>query len=141
MYAITTLASDGNIVWGFPPVDSQGQTINNEEVSKMVSPKFEMASQFGASQPKSYNNAQIQCKGYWEKASDGTTKTGWRLPTEAEIKYIDDLQHNTNNQQGIVMAGKYYWDSYSTNNAYQMTSGSSGSSTSAHVRCIRDIKD
>ncbi|MPN60451.1 Major fimbrium tip subunit FimD [bioreactor metagenome] len=107
----------------------------------MVSPKFEMASQFGASQPKEYSAGQTQCKNYWEKAEDGTTKYGWRLPTEAEITYIDNLQHNSNNLQGIVMTGKWYWDAYSTNGAYQMQGGSGGNASSAYVRCIRDIKD
>lgn len=141
MYAVTTLAPAGDIIWGFPPTDDQGQTINSEEVSRMVSPKFEMASQFGATPTKSYANGQKQCRGYTETAEDGTVKIGWRLPTEAEIQYIDNLQHNSNNPQGIVMAGQYYWDAYSSNGAYRMSGGSGGSSNSAHVRCIRDIKD
>ena len=144
MYAITSLAPAGDVVWGLPPLDAQGRTVNSAAVANMVSPKFEMASQFGASQRKSYANAQVQCRGYWEKAEDGTVKTGWRLPTEAEIKYIDDLQHNDNNPQGVVMAGKWYWDAYKGNNAYQMkspTASSNATNTSAHVRCIRDIKD
>lgn len=141
MYAITTLAPAGDIVWGFPPVDANGYTINSAEVANMVSPKFEMASQFGASLPKGYSAGQTQCRDYWEEAEDGTRITGWRLPTEAEIRYIDNLQHNDNNPQGIVMAGRWYWDAYSTNGAYQMQGGSDGSSTSAYVRCIRDIKD
>lgn len=141
MYAITTLAPAGDIIWGFPPLDANGNTINSAEVANMVSPKFEMASQFGASQPKEYSAGQTQCKNYWEKAEDGTTKYGWRLPTEAEITYIDNLQHNSNNLQGIVMTGKWYWDAYSTNGAYQMQGGSGGNASSAYVRCIRDIKD
>lgn len=143
MYAITTLAPSGDIVWGFPPV-TNGYTVNSAEVANMVSPKFEMASQFGASQLKLYSAGQTQCRDYWEEAEDGTRKTGWRLPTEAEIRYIDNLQHNSNNPQGIVMTGKWYWDAYyvyNTNGAYQMQGGSGGSSSSAYVRCIRDIKD
>lgn len=141
MYAITTLAPAGDVIWGFPPVDSQGRTIDSKEVANMISPRFEMASQFGASERKSYVAGQTQCQEYWEKAADGTKKEGWRLPTEAEIRYIDNLQHNSNNPVGAVMTGRWYWDSYSYNNAYQMSGGTSGSSTSAHVRCIRDIKD
>lgn len=141
MYAITTLASSGSMIIGFPPVNSDGTTVNSQEVSQMISPKFEMASQFGASLPKNYTSAQTQCKNYWEKAADGTVKYGWRLPTEAEIKYIDDLQNNPNHTFGKVMTGKWYWDSYSGNNAYQMQGGSDGNSTNAYVRCIRDIKD
>ena len=141
MFAITSLAPAGDLIWGFPPTDSQGQTINSAEVANMISPKFEMASQFGASLPKNYTDAQEQCRRYTETAEGEVVKTGWRLPTEAEIKYIDELQNNSNNNQGLVMTARYYWDSYSANNAYRMSGGSDGSSTSAYVRCIRDIKD
>lgn len=148
MYAITSTSSGGKfkdgvtpIVWGFPPVDTNGYTIDSQDVSRMVSPKFEMASQFGASQRKGYAAAQTQCKNYWEKAADGTTKRGWRLPTAAEIRYIDELQNDSNNPQGIVMAGRYYWDSYSADGAYMMIGGSGGSFSEAYVRCIRDIKE
>jgi hypothetical protein len=141
MYAITTLAPAGDLIWGFPPTDSQGQTINSEEVANMISPRFEMASQFGASLPKSYSLAQEQCRRYTETAEDGTVKSGWRLPTQAEIKFIDELQNNPNNSLGLVMTAKWYWDAYSSNGAYQMIGGSDGSSTSAYVRCIRDIKN
>ena len=112
MYAITTLAPGGDIIWGFPPTDNQGQTINSEEVSKMVSPKFEMASQFGASQAKSYTNAQTQCRVYTETADDGTVKTGWRLPTAAEIHFIDKLQQTAPSK--YVMRGGYYWSNWSS---------------------------
>lgn len=141
MYAITSLAPAGDLIWGFPPTDSQGQTINSAEVANMISPKFEMASQFGASLPKDYANAQEQCRRYTETPEGGVAKTGWRLPTQAEIKYIDELQNNSNNEQGLVMTAKWYWDAYQANGAYSMIGGSNGSSTSAYVRCIRDIKN
>lgn len=153
MYAITTLAPEGDIIWGFPPTDSQGRTVNSEEVSKMVSPKFEMASQFGASQTKSYSAAQTQCRNYWEEAADGTIKYDWRLPTAAEIHFIDNLQQVA--PSGGVMTGIYYWSNLSSS-AYQMGQNiynlpitvtysgggwNGASSTNAYTRCIRDIKD
>ena len=156
MYAITSLAPDGDMIIGFPPVDSQNQTIDSEEVSKMVSPKFEMASQFGASSTQGYSAAQTQCRDYWERAEDGTVKRGWRLPTAAEINYIDNLQQIA--PSGAVMTGRYYWSSWSqypttsptARGAYKMgvdlyntqnyNGYSSGSSSSAYTRCIRDIK-
>lgn len=174
MYAITTLAPDGNIIWGFPPTDAEGRTLNNQEVSNMVSPKFEMASQFGASFPKTYSNAQKQCREYIEVYKDENgneiQKTGWRLPTAAEIRYIDNLQQTA--PTGYVMEGRYYWSSWSQYptqrlrsswsgyyftdavGAYRMGRGIfddandfvnhySGSATyeEGHVRCIRDVKN
>jgi hypothetical protein len=144
MYNITTLAPSGDIIWGFPPVDNQGRTLNNAEVANMVSPSFMMTSQFGATTTMSYNNGITNCSDYWEETVIGGVTvrySDWRLPTEAEIKFIDDLQHDSNNPQGVVMRGNYYWDSYSGNNAYRMKSPitTSASATSAHVRCIRDV--
>lgn len=146
MYEITTLASDGNIVWGFPPLDNNGDTENTAEVANMVSPKFMMASQLGATSTMGYSSGVTNCRNYWEETVvNGTTVRydDWRLPTEAEIKYIDDLQHNGNNPQGVVMRGNYYWDARNSNGAYKMKSPitNSGNSNNAHVRCIRDIKD
>lgn len=144
MYHITTLAPSGNIIWGFPPLDANGYTLNDATVANMVSPSFMMASQLGATSTMGYNNAVTNCRDYWEETTiNGETVRydDWRLPTEAEIKYIDDLQHDSNNPQGMVMTGKYYWDAYSGNGAYRMQGGSGGSSTSAYVRCIRDVKN
>ena len=111
MYGITTLAPTGDIIWGFPPTDNQGQTLNNEETSEMVSPKFEMASQFGASSPISYSAAQTQCRNYTETAEGGTVKNGWRLPTAAEVHFINNLQQAA--PSGYVMTGEYYWSNWS----------------------------
>lgn len=144
MYMVTTLAPAGDIIWGFPPIGSDGFTMNSYEVSQMCSPRFMMASQFGAVYPMSFNSARIRCNDYWEETIiNGVTVRydDWRLPTEAEIKYIDNLQRDPNNPQGTVMAGKWYWDAYSADGAYQMIGGTGGSSTNAYIRCIRDIKD
>ena len=105
-----------------------------------------MASQFGATSIMNYNAAATNCNDYWEETViNGVTVrySDWRLPTEAEIKYIDDLQHDPNNPQGIVMRGNYYWDAYQNNGAYPMKDPVTfnGNQWRAHVRCIRDIKD
>lgn len=144
MYIINTLAPAGDIIWGFPPLDANGNTINSAEVANMVSPRFMMASQLGATTTMGYTAAATNCRDYWEETTKNSVTVryeDWRLPTEAEIKYLDNLQWDNNNPQGMVMSGNWYWDAYSGNNAYQMKGGTSGGSTSAHVRCIRDIKD
>ena len=147
MYAITTLAPEGTLIWGFPPLDDDGRTVNSAEVANMISPKFMMASQLGArSATLSYNVSRSNCLSYWEETTiNGQTVRydDWRLPTEAEMKFIDDLQHNDKNPQGVVMHGSYYWDAYSANGAFPMKSPTDfqSSPTSAGNRCIRDIKD
>lgn len=147
MYTITTLAPAGDIIWGFPPIGSGGYTVNSAEVANMVSPRFMMASQLGAVLPMSFNNARNRCNSYWEetiKNGETVRYDDWRLPTEAEIKYINDLQRDTaNNPQGIVLHARYYWDAYSANGAYYIPQGTNtgATSTNAHIRCVRDIKD
>lgn len=148
-YIVTTSASGakyprsgGELILGYPPVDSEGNTLNDADVAKMVSPKFEMASQFGATVSQEYDNAKRHCRRYWERSEAGVEKRGWRLPTEAELQYIEELQSLPANLQGLLMTGRWYWDAHSVNGAYLFkdnnTSGSSA--TRAHVRCIRDIK-
>lgn len=149
MYIITSMASDdtGNHRWGFPPRDVNSNTIDNASVAKMISPKFMMASQLGATSPMYSTAAKTHCKGYWEISENGVKYEDWRLPTEAEIKYIDDLQHHEANVKlGYLMDGRYYWDSYFANNAYKMKdpgpkANKYTSFTWAHVRCIRDVKE
>ena len=97
---------------------------------------------------KNYVNAQAQCRDYWEDPENGLRKTGWRLPTEAEIHFIDNLQQVA--PSGGVMTGKYYWSNLSSA-AYKMgenliypktvTYTGTSNSSNAHTRCIRDIKD
>lgn len=148
-YIVSTSASGAKypksgeeLILGFPPVDGSGNTLNNPEVARMVSPRFEMASQFGATIPMKYDKAKEHCAKYWEHSVAGVDKKGWRLPTEAELKYIEQLQSLPDNLQGMLMTGRWYWDSYSGNDAYQFINNSSSGSTNkkAHVRCIRDIK-
>ena len=63
------------------------------------------------------------------------------LPTEAEIKLIDKLQHNEQSAVQAIMTGNYYWDSYSANGSYKMQGGGGqGNSSKAYVRCVRDVK-
>lgn len=146
MYITTASAPDGNSVIGFPPVDANGYTVNSAEVANMISPSFMAASQLGATTTMGYNAARTNCANYWEETIvNGVTVRydDWRLPTEAEIRMIDQMQHDPNSAVKIVMRGNYYWDAYSGNNAYQMSNPItySATSTSAHVRCVRDVKN
>ena len=173
MYHIRILVPPANMILGFPPMEeveffdgntSKGfkkLTKNDEETSRMVSPSFELASQLGATTTWPYyryddgkpqidtkynKSATYNCASYIEKrVVDGVEVEvkGWRLPTEAEIKLIDDLQNNSKSAVKRIMTGKYYWDSYSANGAKLMDHPESGGSYSneAHIRCVRDVKD
>ncbi|WP_148297528.1 hypothetical protein [Porphyromonas macacae] len=59
------------------------------------------------------------------------------LATEAEIRLIDELQHNGSVK--AIMTGKWYW---SASGAVKLKQGEgNSSSTSAHTRCVRDVKE
>ena len=173
MYHIRILVPPENMILGFPPMEdveffdgntSKGfkkLTKNDEETSRMVSPSFELASQLGATTTWPYyryddgkpqidtkynKSATYNCASYIEKrVVDGVEVEvkGWRLPTEAEIKLIDDLQNDSKSAVKRIMTGKYYWDSYSADGAKLMDHPESGGSNSAkaHIRCVRDVKD
>lgn len=143
MYHVVIQVPPTNMILGFPPIDN-GYTNDNIETSRMVSPSFELASQLGATQLQRYNSARTNCANYWEeRVVKGITKRldDWRLPTEAEIKLIDQLQRDDNSAVNSIMTGHYYWDAYSSNGATELIGGEGGSSSRAYVRCVRDVKD
>ena len=144
-------------------------TKRDAETARMVSPSFELASQLGATKPYSYleygwsyssgrwsetskividkKTALCNCATYTEtRIVDGeeVTLADWRLPTEAEIELIDQLQNDPNSAVKAIMTGNYYWDARDENGATEMSEpspGSKGSSTQAYTRCIRDVKE
>lgn len=140
-------------------------TSNDALTANMVSPSFELASQLGATARNPYDQkwegtnyqkyynlrgpALCNCATYWEKrVVNGETITldDWRLPTEAEIRLVDQLQTDPQSAVKAIMTGKYYWDAYSGNNAYGPMLGFDGGNnpatpTSAHIRCVRDVKE
>jgi len=146
MYIITANSPDGTSIIGYPPLDANGYTSTATEVSKLVSPSFQLASQLGATQPSSFTTAQQNCANYWEETViNGVTVryTDWRLPTDAELTLVDQMQNKTGSAIKSIMTGKYYWDSSNITDggAHMMTGGSGGSSSSAYVRCVRDVKN
>ncbi|TFH97097.1 fimbrial tip adhesin FimD [Porphyromonas levii] len=157
------------------PVLTGNITKNDEETSKMVSPSFELASQLGAttimpyfesrnnypqaiyyirgSERLEYNDgsdrrpygAAFNCEKYTE-TRNGKILDDWRLPTEAEIKLVDRLQHAGKGVVKSIMTGNYYWDANNHNGATMMSKpdnsvGWRGNVERAYVRCVRDVKD
>lgn len=146
--------------WGRYSVQhSDYTTKRDEETARMVSPSFELASQLGATLPMPYDQIQsgytmydketalCNCATYTEsRIVNGVKVTldDWRLPTEAEIKVIDQLQNDPNSAVNSIMTGPYYWDARNQNGATKMSNpkaGFSGTSTKAYARCVRDVKE
>lgn len=149
IYRINILVPGDNIlgvdmILGFPPLDYYGYTRNEPETANMVSPCFELASQLGATPIMTYDEARYNCEKYWE-IRDGRALNDWRLPTEAEIRLVDEMQNAGKGVVKLIMTGRYYWDAYRRNGAYKMkkpTYDVKGSNYwKAAVRCVRDVKD
>lgn len=141
-------------------------TKRDAETANMVSPSFELASQMGASEPyyywwvdkdrygnptRYYNNpraAVCGCSSYWEvREVNGkrVTLSDWRLPTEAEIKLIDQLQNTPDGKVKSIMTGKYYWDARNDNSYSTLIKGKYDDDMPAkgwaYIRCVRDVKE
>ena len=144
-------------------------TKRDAETAQMVSPSFELASQLGATEKWSYlEYGWTQDYSGWNLSWTRTNKIGafdetalcdcalytetrivngqevtlgdWRLPTEAEIRLIDQLQNDPNSAVKSIMTGRYYWSAKS-DAAIELQGGSSGSTREAFTRCIRDVKE
>lgn len=144
-------------------------TKRDAETARMVSPSFELASQLGATERWSYLEYGWTQEGpMWNPSWYSTNKIGaneetalcdcalytetrivngkevvlddWRLPTEAEIRLIDQLQNDPNSAVQSIMTGRYYWSAKS-DAAIELQGGSEGSTSRAYTRCVRDVKD
>lgn len=144
-------------------------TKRDAETAQMVSPSFELASQLGATERWPYleygwteggswfnptwsrtnkigafeETALCDCALYTEtRIVNGkeVTLDDWRLPTEAEIRLIDQLQNDPNSAVKSIMTGRYYWSAKS-DAAIELQGGSEGSTSRAYTRCVRDVKD
>lgn len=135
-------------------------TADDEETANTVSPSFELASQLGATVRMPYREldgnghyvyhknpqddyAVHVCASYIEYREVGGVEVkldDWRLPTRAEIELVDRLQHDPKSAVRAIMTGKYYWSGLSAS-AIKMRNGEgSATNSSAHTRCVRDVK-
>lgn len=143
-------------------------TKRDAETARMVSPSFELASQLGATEPLTYleygwyysggnwsetnkigaykETALCNCATYTETRIVNGVEVpldDWRLPTEAEIELIDQLQNDPNSAVKSIMTGNYYWDARNENGATKMKKPqlNPSSQNQAATRCVRDVKD
>lgn len=150
-----------------PLVDETGYTIATEENTNLVAPSFMIASQLGATQTMSFENARRHCNQYREvtkvKQPDGSFKevtySGWRMPTLAELKIIKKFQGEDNSAMDVVLSGHQYWYAYEEKTTtggwwpqevtYHYTYDPDPSSfdseternTSGNIRCVRTASE
>ena len=153
MYVIQIAETNPTYKLGRPELDENYQT--NDHV---VSPAFMIASQLGAvttfgNTEEGGRSAAWHCNTYMEVAKDGTRYTGWRLPTEEEIRVIiqyqgtdpssvtiDGVTITDNNDRVLtpVLTGSHYWTSNNKLSPVE-THYDTGQEINYAVRCIRDM--
>ena len=145
---------------GDPATGANGTTGTDLATNRLISPDFIIASQNGVTQQRTYytasptwsnpnppEGAQPRCINYWEQIyGPGRTKGGqWRLPTRAEIKYLDRLQDDNLSAVKNLLQGERYWSAQTyyyynfNNNTWPSSSTASNSSNAAHIRCVYDM--
>ena len=97
IFTITVKAA-GNLIIGDPSTIKNGVRVTKDDAfsAELVSPKFVVASRFGAvsTGTYTYSKAVERCKKYWERLEDGTYYEAgtWRVPTLAELEFMNTVQ-------------------------------------------------
>lgn len=118
------------------------ETVENTENDYKVSPNFMLASQAGMNYPSDdYDDKKKFCRHYREYTEDGIEygPGEWRMPTKAELYLIDILQNVKKCDVKKILEGGAYWAA-NTNIVIMLDPRTSTNTTTAAVRCVRDIK-
>ncbi len=163
-YHVRMMATSGDYILARPNLDEDGFTAGDDNNAKLVSPSFVIASRLGAvlstySNLSSLNSRQKlvvfadHCKNYVEVDDvndDGKTAgkvyDNWRLPTEAELKIIMELQGGDGVDADAIdflLNGGYYMSAsgpvFNPKNTSSVKEAADKWSVSdVAIRCVRD---
>lgn len=113
LFTITTLVPrEGEIIGD--PQELDGFSGRDKQKNKLISPQFIIASQYGVTSKIAYETAYQRCHEYYEdNYGPGRAKKGyWRLPSRAEIEYIQSLQSDGNSAVKNLLKGSAYWSAF-----------------------------
>lgn len=138
LFTVNTLvpSSNGSYTLG-DPTNGFVKTDSTANGNKMVSPRFIIASQYGIYLRVNYPTAQNRCLLYGEDIY----RSGWRMPTKAEIELINNIQDDTNSAVKALLTGSAYWSAYKYD-YYDFVNNSWTNDTStgtAFIRCVYDL--
>ena len=163
-YHVRMMASSGEYTLARPALDEYGYTAGDEENSKLVSPSFVIASRLGAvlstysglsnmTNDKKLIAFADHCKNYVEvdDVNDDAKNPvvvydNWRLPTEAELKIIMQIQ-GTDGQNAdaidFLLNGGYYMSASGPVYNHKNNDGTNEvadpmKATGVAIRCVRD---
>ena len=163
-YHVRMMATSGDYIIARPNLDEYGFTADDDNNAKLVSPSFVIASRLGAVLSTYSNLSSMDsrkklvvfadhCKNYVEVDDvndDGATKgnvyDNWRLPTEAELKIIMELQGGDGVDAPAIdflLNGGYYMSAsgpvFNPKNTSSVREAADKWSVSdVAIRCVRD---
>lgn len=163
-YHVRMMASSDQYTLGRPALDEYGYTSGDPENAKLVSPSFVIASRLGAvlstySGLSSMTNDKKliafadHCKNYVEvddvnddKKDPVEVYDNWRLPTEAELKIIIDIQGTSGQNADAIdflLNGGYYMSASGPvfnhkNNDSTVELADPMQASGVAIRCVRD---
>ena len=163
-YHVRIMASSDKYTVGRPALDEYGYTSGDEENSKLVSPSFVIASRLGAvlstysglsnmSNDKKLVAFADHCKNYVEvddinddKKDPVKVYDNWRLPTEAELQIIIDIQGTSGQNADAIdflLNGGYYmsasgpvFNNKNSDSTEELVDPMQASGVA--IRCVRD---
>ncbi|MBE6337212.1 MAG: DUF1566 domain-containing protein [Lentimicrobiaceae bacterium] len=160
-YHIRIMATSEEYILGRPRLDENGCTASDPENAKLVSPSFVIASRLGAVYSTSGGLEGLSeeqkrivfadhAKHYVEVDDIDDAKDpnrvivydDWRLPTEAELKIIIELQGSENQDADAVdflLNGAYYMSASGPVYNPKHTNGSINDTDDVAIRCVRDV--
>lgn len=155
-YHIRMMATDEEYILASPRLDDRGYTAGDALNAQLVSPSFVIASRLGAmhsnhSSLKNLTNEQKllvfadHCKNYVEvddindnKSDPVVVYNNWRLPTEAELNIIIQLQGESLSAEAdaidYLLNGHYYMSA----SGPVYNSKNDGEDGQVAIRCVRD---
>ena len=163
-YHVRMMASSEDYTLARPALDEYGYTAGDEENSKLVSPSFVIASRLGAvlstysglsnmSNDKKLIAFADHCKNYVEvddvnddKKAPVVVYDNWRLPTEAELKIIMQIQGESGQNADAIdflLNGGYYMSASGPvfnhkNNDSTTELADPMNAKGVAIRCVRD---
>lgn len=119
------------------PTNGLSKTDSTLTGNTIISPRFIIASQYGVYKISTYDEARDRCFLYGEDIY----RSGWRMPTRAEIEIINAIQDDPNSAIKQLLIGPSYWSGhkYSSFSFSADTWTPLISTNKSFVRCVYDI--
>lgn len=138
LFTVNTLvpSSNGSYSLG-DPTYGNAKTDSLAAGNALVSPGFIIASQYAIYSSVNYAQAQNRCYQYGEDIY----RSGWRMPTKAELLIINTIQRDPNSAVKKLLSGSTYWSAFKyqyydfTNNAWVTGTAT----TNNFIRCVYDV--